>query len=275
MYLKESYRTTDRSAACKRKNAYPLGCRVISGQRYYSPELGRWPSRDPIWEEGGENLYVAFGNSPSGYVDTDGRAVWILEGYPPKTAGYPKLEDDAATHSQVISDGKEVAEQVLADHAEIIGAFYFKWFVWNEKENRYKMHENLGTGSAAKDEFLKRLEREVMHHDSTPFDTLSNEKTLVKKSLDGHEYDYDQTAYVPHGSKDDFVHYTGGKVAHSVVKSTITSLASSPKLKFASCRKTHQAFAKFTSRAAKCWASSDCGCYGFALHIDTAERERK
>ncbi len=30
----------------------------LPGLRYYSPELGRWPSRDPIGEDGGDNLYA-------------------------------------------------------------------------------------------------------------------------------------------------------------------------------------------------------------------------
>ncbi|MDI6810052.1 MAG: RHS repeat-associated core domain-containing protein, partial [Candidatus Eisenbacteria bacterium] len=34
------------------------------GYRYYSPELGRWLSRDPIGERGGRNLYVAIRNNP-------------------------------------------------------------------------------------------------------------------------------------------------------------------------------------------------------------------
>jgi RHS repeat-associated protein len=34
------------------------------GYRYYCPELGRWPSRDPIEEDGGLNLYGFVGNSP-------------------------------------------------------------------------------------------------------------------------------------------------------------------------------------------------------------------
>ncbi len=32
------------------------------GFRYYDPELGRWPSRDPIGEQGGLNLYAFVGN---------------------------------------------------------------------------------------------------------------------------------------------------------------------------------------------------------------------
>jgi RHS repeat-associated protein len=39
------------------------------GYRYYSPELGRWLSRDPIEELGGLNLYTFIYNDPSNFVD--------------------------------------------------------------------------------------------------------------------------------------------------------------------------------------------------------------
>ncbi|MDZ4261543.1 MAG: RHS repeat-associated core domain-containing protein [Pseudomonadota bacterium] len=39
------------------------------GYRYYSPELGRWLSRDPIGEEGGANLYLMASNSPVNEID--------------------------------------------------------------------------------------------------------------------------------------------------------------------------------------------------------------
>ena len=45
---------------------------VISNSRYYSPELGRWLSRDPIGEDGGKNLY--------GMVDNDVANKWDLLG---------------------------------------------------------------------------------------------------------------------------------------------------------------------------------------------------
>ena len=35
---------------------------VYYNYRYYSPELGRWLSRDPIEEQGGYNLYGMLGN---------------------------------------------------------------------------------------------------------------------------------------------------------------------------------------------------------------------
>ena len=43
------------------------------GYRFYSPELMRWISRDPIGEEGGVNLYEFCNNFPAGAYDKDGR----------------------------------------------------------------------------------------------------------------------------------------------------------------------------------------------------------
>lgn len=44
------------------------------GYRYYDPANGRWPSRDPIEENGGVNLYGMVGNSCPNGIDRDGRA---------------------------------------------------------------------------------------------------------------------------------------------------------------------------------------------------------
>jgi RHS repeat-associated protein len=43
------------------------------GLRYYIPATGRWPSRDPIEEEGGINLYGFVGNQSTVKVDALGR----------------------------------------------------------------------------------------------------------------------------------------------------------------------------------------------------------
>jgi RHS repeat-associated protein len=42
------------------------------GYRYYIPEIGRWPSRDPIGEMGGLNEYGFVGNSPTITIDATG-----------------------------------------------------------------------------------------------------------------------------------------------------------------------------------------------------------
>jgi len=48
---------------------------IYYGFRYYDPETGRWPNRDPIEEEGGLNLYGFVLNSPVNYWDVLGLAL--------------------------------------------------------------------------------------------------------------------------------------------------------------------------------------------------------
>ena len=42
------------------------------GYRYYNASTGRWPSRDPIGEDGGLNLYTILDNDPTDLVDLQG-----------------------------------------------------------------------------------------------------------------------------------------------------------------------------------------------------------
>ena len=49
------------------------------GYRYYSPELGRWVNRDPIGEQGGENLFGFVGNEPLTRIDALGDEITSLE----------------------------------------------------------------------------------------------------------------------------------------------------------------------------------------------------
>ena len=50
------------------------------GYRYYDPTAGRWPSRDPIEEEGGPNLYGFVSNDPISYFDILGNIVYGIDG---------------------------------------------------------------------------------------------------------------------------------------------------------------------------------------------------
>lgn len=45
------------------------------GNRFYSSALCRWTARDPLYEYGGNNLYVAFGNNPGVWSDPFGLAL--------------------------------------------------------------------------------------------------------------------------------------------------------------------------------------------------------
>ena len=50
------------------------------GYRYYDPVTGRWPSRDPIGERGGLNLYGFVGNEPINSFDLLGNWFWSDRG---------------------------------------------------------------------------------------------------------------------------------------------------------------------------------------------------
>lgn len=60
------------------------------GYRFYNPSLGRWPSRDPIREAGGRNLYGFVANTPPNGVDRLGRCS-IISALPatPPPGGWP------------------------------------------------------------------------------------------------------------------------------------------------------------------------------------------
>jgi len=63
--------------------------RYYYGYRYYSPELGRWLSRDPIGEEGGINLY--------GFVNNNAVNLWDILGEWVHPNGIISPEDASST----------------------------------------------------------------------------------------------------------------------------------------------------------------------------------
>ena len=50
------------------------------GYRYYSPQLGRWLTRDPLEEEGGINLYEFCENASTYKYDPLGQDVYLYQG---------------------------------------------------------------------------------------------------------------------------------------------------------------------------------------------------
>ena len=60
----------------------------IYGYRWYDPLTGRWPSRDPIGDRGGINLYRALNNAPlNSYDDTGLTVVMVNDKISPATDG--------------------------------------------------------------------------------------------------------------------------------------------------------------------------------------------
>ena len=66
------------------------------GYRYYDPVTGRWPSRDPIEERGGLNLYGFVGNDGLNGVDYLGLA--LAECCPPSGQQGPAQQYEDTTH---------------------------------------------------------------------------------------------------------------------------------------------------------------------------------
>ena len=56
-------------------------CMTYYGYRWYDPYSGRWPSRDPIEEEGGLNLYGFVGNDVENSIDHLGLDPRVVNGY--------------------------------------------------------------------------------------------------------------------------------------------------------------------------------------------------
>jgi len=84
--------------------------------RWYAPELGRWPNRDPIEEKGGVNLY--------GFVENDGLNQWDYLGQfslnytPPPNSSVTPFElgvewlTGSGTRHRDFKDGDDFAEQM-------------------------------------------------------------------------------------------------------------------------------------------------------------------
>jgi RHS repeat-associated protein len=92
--MKESYRENLASSSGHKPYAgsgdAPSGSLVAAppilyyGYRYYDPATGRWPSRDPIGEEGGINFYGFVRNDVLNTIDVLGNQI-----FPPSGSGYP------------------------------------------------------------------------------------------------------------------------------------------------------------------------------------------
>lgn len=63
----------------------------FNAHAFYDPNLGRWITRDPIGESGGQNLYQFVYNNPLSYVDPDGQQGIGVILQPPPIVPPPRL----------------------------------------------------------------------------------------------------------------------------------------------------------------------------------------
>jgi integrase/recombinase XerD len=111
------------------------------GYRFYDPVTGRWPSRDPIEEKGGFNLYGFCYNNPVCHIDSDGRFIWFIvilviigvadapgvEDPPLQPRQEPALEDLVDILDPIAASGldeviSEESERIKSEHGSLAAA---------------------------------------------------------------------------------------------------------------------------------------------------------
>src|ERR1035441_1363308 len=86
------------------------------GCRYYTPSTGRWLSRDPAEEEGGENLYIFAGNQPITFIDPTGLEWKIMRNWGDRALAIPQCRDTIADLAKRIGlDENEYARWLRAE----------------------------------------------------------------------------------------------------------------------------------------------------------------
>lgn len=126
---------------------------VYYGYRYYSPEMGRWISRDPIEEEGGINLYGMVGNDPVCKWDYLGNSVGVsVPGSPyPWASGSYRTDIDGFSADQ-LRDLKSLSFTAIARASAI------QLSANKVKNNLIKLYGSLSTDS----EYLKIVQEAVV-----------------------------------------------------------------------------------------------------------------
>jgi len=92
------------------------------GYRYYDPKTGRWPSRDPIGEKGGLNLYGFVGNRPTSRLDILGLVEWVKYSskYGNVTDGTPKTTSEIWGIIQDVLDNTDDEGSKVIDGKDIL-----------------------------------------------------------------------------------------------------------------------------------------------------------
>ncbi|MBN1833013.1 MAG: RHS repeat-associated core domain-containing protein, partial [Deltaproteobacteria bacterium] len=92
------------------------------GGRYYSAKLGRWPTRDPIGEAGGLNLYGFVGNNPINFIDILGLikvGIAIPNGNPSQNNLFKNIAETRSDKNRwkAVNTGQEILE-FLAEQSD-------------------------------------------------------------------------------------------------------------------------------------------------------------
>jgi RHS repeat-associated protein len=165
------------------------------GYRFYNPTDGRWPSRDPIEEDGGVNLYALVSNYPIGRIDVLGHAIWILDG----SSSNPKDDAEDAAYVKAIADKNNVKRDAAKAEMGIIPE-NCKYVV--RREDHGGNYSDVKVSKTQMDELLKRETIIYKQFDRTEkakkLDWLQGEINGMLKSA---IYSYDRVGVGLHGAR--------------------------------------------------------------------------
>ena len=135
--------------------------------RYYDPVTGRWPSRDPIGERGGINLY--------GFVGNNGIDRWDYLGMANVRYGTARINDvllaewDEKTYrfifSEDLSDSKTCVYRMASktDHVKVSGTILVNYTLDMSKEIMDETNDKLGASIVR--EILKKIKNGKLTYD--------------------------------------------------------------------------------------------------------------
>ena len=107
--------------------------------RYYSPTLGRWLTRDPIGYQGGINLYGYVNSSPVGNVDAEGTQVYMYGVTVDNTPSPPQLQvwTDATAPWMLAHFMAATGNPVVVTGGSFLRAVEGSWEL-KQQESQYK-----------------------------------------------------------------------------------------------------------------------------------------
>ena len=218
------------------------------GYRYYDPKTGRWPSRDPIEEEGGVNLYGFVFNRPTNLVDSLGLSAQILIIMDFKNHGSDaaflattktKLRDSKKLASDLRVELEAMSDEDFKEKTDC-GIFVFWWpdkagMLLKEIKkkkidaDRTKLITWIKCEEASKIDFIQTAT------DLTAV-TVLNKISRMKGNA---EYEFDSVSLVVHGRKDKGallgIKVDGTRVAFGTLSSALKGLQEFESTAITSC----------------------------------------
>ncbi|MEI6705099.1 MAG: RHS repeat-associated core domain-containing protein, partial [Deltaproteobacteria bacterium] len=162
------------------------------GYRYYDPATGRWPSRDPIEEEGGVNVYAFTFNNPICEIDLIGNSVYLFQSESPRAAEPAGLDEiRMKARAQESEMTKKLEER---EREQMIDKCHFVWYDADGKST------DMGYGVEAATDFKQMMKDEKFVFVGGDFNSCADDLNKFKRGAVNNKlkYKYDIAVYAHH-----------------------------------------------------------------------------